>query len=74
MIGAPLALAVAMSRVYAGVHYLGDVLAAPLFAGGAVACLVGLWLVLPRGSRSSWTRHLFTVRATRRSDAPTTGP
>lgn len=61
VIGIPVALGVAASRVYAGVHYLGDVIAAPLFAAGAVALLVAAWLTVPQARRTAWAGRLFAA-------------
>jgi undecaprenyl-diphosphatase len=41
-IGTPLVLLVAATRLEVGAHYLGDVVAAPLFALGAILVLVGI--------------------------------
>ncbi len=67
LIGVPVALGVAASRLYAGVHYLGDVVAAPLFAGGAVALLIAAWFTIPRARRTAWIGRLFTARPAPRS-------
>lgn len=42
LFGVPLLLLVALSRLVLGAHYLGDVVAAPVIAGGAILTVTGL--------------------------------
>ena len=61
LIGVPLVLLDGAMRLYAGAHYLGDVVASPFFAAGAVACLVALWWTLPTAWRG-WALSRVTRR------------
>lgn len=58
LLGIPAILIDGAMRLYAGAHYLGDVLAASLFAAGSVGCLVALWWSLPQAWRFSIHRRL----------------
>lgn len=53
LIGIPLVLLDGVMRLYAGAHYLADVVASPFFAGGAVACLIALWWTVPLSWRAT---------------------
>jgi membrane-associated phospholipid phosphatase len=63
----PLALLVALSRVYTGVHYPGDVLAGALVGGvigwGGVWLLEALWRGFGRRWFPLWWRQLPSLRA-----------
>lgn len=45
LVGIPLIVVVAASRLVVGAHYLADVVAAPIFASATIAAAVGLGLV-----------------------------
>lgn len=53
LIGTPIALIVTVSRLYAGAHYVGDVIGAFFLAAGSTAILVGIWRGLPSAARAS---------------------
>lgn len=58
-IGAAVVVVVALTRLVLGAHFLADVVAAPLFAFGAVALVTGLWRTgeLPWLSRIARVDH-----------------
>lgn len=64
VIGLPVAVVVALSRVYAGVHYLGDVVAAPLFTTGTVALLIAVWRTIPAADRSTTLARITSAGRT----------
>lgn len=61
LFGVPLVVLDGGMRLYAGAHYLGDVLAAPLFASGAAAWLIALWWTVP----GTWRTTASAVLAPR---------
>lgn len=50
VVGAVAVVLVAASRLYLGVHYLGDVIGSVLVAGAAIVLLTGLWHRYLRGA------------------------
>ncbi len=65
LVGLPLVVVVAASRLVLGAHYLGDVVAAPLLAWGTIAIAVACGLA-DRGSPTflpQWWHQLVTRRA-----------
>lgn len=57
ILGAAFALTVAASRLYLGVHYLGDVVASFLFAGGTMLVLAAIVVTLDRHRLLPGTRR-----------------
>lgn len=61
ILGVTFAITVAASRLYLGVHYLGDVIASFLFAGGTMLILAAIVITLDRHQLLPGTRRRGTA-------------